>query len=158
MRLFFPLTFRSDEPCELNTSDLNVVEFTHPAGRMPWARRAHNASKTSATTRTPTSTSICIFERQARPPVRECERKWSCRTGSWVNLPPRLGAHVGQDDGGADRVAVDVVLGPLRAHHLSRHKTRCRGHLDQKARGGGPITEILQPLANTTFCAVLVST
>ncbi len=35
-----------------------------------------------------------------------------------INLPPGLGAHVGQDDGGADRVAVDVVLGPLRGHHL----------------------------------------
>lgn len=61
------------------------------------------------------------------------------------NSPPRLGAHVGQDDGGADRVAVDVVLGPLRAHHLhtkpppppARDKAAESGReINQKARGG----------------------
>lgn len=53
--------------------------------------------------------------------------------GRTINSPPRLGAHVGQDDGGADRVAVDVVLGPLRAHHL--HASRDKKKKKSTERG-----------------------
>ena len=35
-----------------------------------------------------------------------------------VSLPPRLNTHVREYDRRTKRVAVDVVLGPLRAHHL----------------------------------------